>query len=337
MHDASVKTVYLGLDISKRKIDCCILQNGQYRHFIIDNHIDGFFNLSLCLSKWNIDSQDIHACCEATGIYYKALAQYLHQHRIVLSVINPRSIHAYSKERMKRVKTDKQDAKLIAEYCSERKPEPWFPDSEFVACFKSLHRRVEQLNQMLVCEKNRLQVSDEYCIESVEESIEFLNREIKKCRDKIDEMISRESSAADKFRILQSIPGVGKQTARVLLYLLHNPDRFQTAKHLISFIGLSPTIRDSGQKHGRQHISKMGDRFIRKSLYLPARVACLHTELWRPWFEQKIREGKHPKQIYVLMMCKILKFAYVCIKTNTPFNPELHRHKTTDGKLSPAA
>lgn len=337
MQNDTVKTVYLGLDISKKKIDCCILQNGQYRHFIIDNHIDGFINLSLHLSKLNLAHQDIHACCEATGVYYEDIAHYLYQRNIGLSVVNPRSIHAYSKERMKRVKTDKQDAKLIAEYCSERKPALWSPDSDYVSCFKSLHRRIEQLTQMLVSEKNRLQVADEYSKNCILETIAFLNQRIKECRKQMDELIKRDSPFSEKFKILQSIPGVGKQTARILLYLLHNPDKFQTAKHLISFIGLSPIIRDSGQKHGRQHVSKMGDRFIRKALYMPARVACLHTDLWRPWFEQKIKEGKHPKQIYVLMMCKILKFAYVCIKTNTPFDPERHKHKITDGKLTPAA
>ena len=83
-------TIYLGLDISKDKIDAVTYLHGH-----------------------QINPNQIHACCESTNIYYLGIAQYLYSHQIKISVVNPIAIKAYAKMQLRRVKTDKQDAKLI--------------------------------------------------------------------------------------------------------------------------------------------------------------------------------------------------------------------------------
>ncbi|OAM26064.1 hypothetical protein A7P95_10140 [Eikenella longinqua] len=88
---------------------------------------------------------------------------------------------------------------------------------------------------------------------------------------------------------------------------------------------LDALIKDSGTSVKYVKISKMGDKMVRKALYYPARAACLRSKLWRPWFEQKLKQGKHPKQIYVLMMCKIIKYAYAVIKSGQPFDENRHK------------
>ena len=126
-------------------------------------------------------------------------------------------------------------------------------------------------------------------------------------------------------KLLQTISGVGQSTAAWLLSVLVDIDKFENSKKLISYLGLSPVIKDSGTSVRQAKISKMGDKKVRKALYYPARAACLRSKLWRPWFEQKMKQGKHPKQIYVLMMCKIVKYAYAVIKTGQPFDENRHK------------
>lgn len=314
-------TIYLGLDISKNTID---VVSEQSPHLKISNDIDGYLKLLDYLEKYQVRKNQIHACCESTNIYYLGVATFLFEQDIKISVVNPSVIKAYAKMQLKRVKTDKQDAKLIAQYCQKEQPYLWQPETDQKRQLKNLHRRIEQLNGILVQERNRYQVADDIIKTSINSLIILLEQEIENCRNQMQQIINSAPDLKRKQQHLQSIPGIGKTTSQMLLSVLIDLEKYPTAKHLISYLGLSPIIRDSGKFKGSQRISKMGNRSVRKSLYMPARTACTRSKLWRPWFEQQVARGKHPKQVYVMMMCKILRYAYVCLKTDKPFDVNLH-------------
>ena len=314
--------IYLGLDISKDKIDALTVQTP---HITVSNDDAGYQQLLDYFETHQLDLTRIHACCESTNIYYLGIAEYLYRHNIKISVINPTAIKAYAKMQLRRVKTDKQDAKLIAEYCQKEQPEAWQPESDIKRQLKSLHRRIEQLNEIYIQEQNRLQVADNCIKASIEYLIATLQTQIDGCRKQMQEIIDKSVDLKRKQKNLETIPGIGRTTAQILLSVLIDLERFETSKHLISYLGLSPIIRDSGKYKGLQRVSKMGSRSVRKSLYMPARTACTRSKLWRAWFDYQIGRGKHPKQVYVMMMCKILRYAYACLKTDKPFDASLHR------------
>lgn len=130
-------------------------------------------------------------------------------------------------------------------------------------------------------------------------------------------------------QLLTTITGIGKKTANVLLSVLCEIERYSTPNHLVSYLGLSPIIVESGSSvRGKSRISKMGDKFVRKSLYLPAMTVCRRSKLFKPWFEYHLSRGKHPKQIYVMMMRKLVIYAYHVIKYDTCFYPsKIQFHK----------
>lgn len=313
---------YLGLDISKGNVDTYSDACG---HLKIENTIQGIQTLLAHLQTKGLSKENTHICCEATNVYYLLTATTLHQHGYAVSVVNPLAIKGYAKMKLKRIKTDKQDAKLIAEFAAKEKPQCWQPNNETSKAIQSLHRRAEQLNSLLVAEKNRQETADEYIKASVKKMIGILEDELQSIREQIQAIIESDEQLKAKQRILATIPGVGKNTAQILLSVLVDLDKFKTAKHLISYLGLSPIIRDSGKYKGAQKVSKMGDKTLRKSLYMPARAACTRSKLWRGWFDAQVARGKHPKQVYVMMMCKILRYAYTCLKTNAPFDATMHQ------------
>ena len=314
--------IYLGLDISKDKIDAI---TNSTPHITISNDEVGYKQLLDYLSMHQLDLTNIHACCESTNIYYLGISEFLYQRNIKISVINPTAIKAYAKMQLRRVKTDKQDAKLIADYCRKEQPDLWQPESSSKRQLKNLHRRIEQINEIYIQEQNRLQVADECVKPFIEKLITALQVQIEDCRRTMQLIIDKSADLKRKQQNLETIPGIGKTTAQILLSVLIDLDKFQTAKHLISYLGLSPIIRDSGKYKGFQRVSKMGNRSVRKSLYMPARAACTRSKLWRAWFDYQVGRGKHPKQVYVMMMCKILRYAYVCLKAHKPFDASLHQ------------
>ena len=283
-------TIYSGLDISKDKIDAVTTKTP---HITVSNDEAGYLKLLDYLQIYKLDLTRIHACCESTNIYYLGIAAYLYRHKIKISVITPTAIKAYAKMQLRRVKTDKQDAKLIADYCRKEQPAAWQPESDIKRQLKNLHRRIEQLNEIHIQEQNRLQVADDCTKESIEYLIATLQTQIAGCRKQMQDIIDKSADLKRKQKNLETIPGIGRTTAQILLSVLIDLERFETSKHLISYLGLSPIIRDSGKYKGL--------------------------------FDYQIGRGKHPKQVYVMMMCKILRYAYVCLKTDKPFDASLHR------------
>ena len=108
----------VGLDISKLTFDAtAIVGNAEYSAKFGNNSkgLDQF-------SDWlkSLGCGDLHICMEATGNYYEEVADYFAEYYSVY-VVNPLKISKYAESRFKRTKTDKQDSKLIAEYCQSVK------------------------------------------------------------------------------------------------------------------------------------------------------------------------------------------------------------------------
>ena len=104
----------VGLDISKLTFDAAAIIGEIEVSAKFANDPKGFEALKDWLDKF--DCSDLHICMEATGNYYEGVADYIGGFYKV-SVVNPLKISKYAESRFVRTKTDKQDAKLIAEYC----------------------------------------------------------------------------------------------------------------------------------------------------------------------------------------------------------------------------
>jgi transposase len=74
---------------------------------------------------------------------------------------------------------------------------------------------------------------------------------------------------------LQSIPGIGPMTARVLYAWIVDPTRFRTRSALNAYAGLGVRQDISNWSiNGRAHASRRGQRQVKRALFLAARVAA---------------------------------------------------------------
>ena len=114
----------LGIDVAKAKLDAALrLPNGKVRSKVVENTDRGFQALTDWLTKQG--AGELHVCMEATGTYWEAVAEYLADLGHTVSVVNPARIKAFGTVSMVRTKTDKVDARLIAEFCLSQYPDPW--------------------------------------------------------------------------------------------------------------------------------------------------------------------------------------------------------------------
>lgn len=311
--------IIIGLDIGKYEIDAYIDNgdSGQYRK--VENNPKGWQELiSFIRGKHR---KKVHVCCEYTGVYYLGVATAFYKIGCIVSVVNPAVIRYYAMQELARNKTDKQDAILIASYCREKKPAPWTPPTKQNQRIRALTRRVEQLTKMRTMEMNRLKVAQAEDKETHQGLIDWLEKEIGQFHAKLKALVKQDITLQEKQKLMTTIPGIGEQTATAFLSLVSDIDRFPSAKHFVSYLGLSPRNAESGTSVKRRtRITKMGDRYMRKLLYMPARSACLRSKVWRDWAQRQMQNGKHPKVVYVIMMRKLATYIYKVITTNQPFD-----------------
>ena len=123
--------IILGIDVAKLKLDVALFREGKFITKQFDNSPSGFQLLQAWLHSLHL--KPVHACLEATGSYGDALALFLHQAGHQVSVVNPCRIKGYAQSKMQRNKTDKADARLIADFCLTQIPPLWLPPTPAIA------------------------------------------------------------------------------------------------------------------------------------------------------------------------------------------------------------
>ena len=316
---------HLGIDVSKAKLDCVLrLPEGKLRHKAVTNTPAGFQELRAWLDKQG--AQAVHACMEATGTYWERVAEFLAGFDTVLvSVINPAQIKAFGASQLVRTKTDRADAKLIAQFCCERRPAPWQPPLPAEQALRALVLRLDALHAMRTQESNRLEVTRAAVKEGIVTHLDWLDREIERLIQAIQDHIDADPSLRDKQRLLDSIPGLGERTIAVLLAFYATPDRFGNARQAVAFAGLDPRQHESGSSvKAKPRLSKVGHAFLRKALYMPAMVTLYRTTWGKCFRERLSATGKPPMLIIGAMMRKLVHVAFGVLKSGKAFDPTLH-------------
>lgn len=310
----------LGLDVSKLTLDCALLLRGKFKLRRVSNSKEGFEQLLVWLKKMGVS--EVHACCEATGVYWEEVAVFLHEQGIKISVINPAQIKAFAESQLRRTKTDRQDAQLIAQFCAERAPSAWTPPPPEERTLRAMVRDLQVLKDLRVAESNRLQTAHDSVKARIERHLEFLDQEIKALLEAIDDHIDRNDSLKRRRELLGTIPGLGEKTIPWLLSYLGDGQRFDKSKQVVAFAGLNPKHRQSGTSlHGRSHISKIGQADLRGALYMPAMVAYSKLPFYRPFVDRLKAAGKPAMVIIVALMRKLVTLAQAILKSGQPFNP----------------
>lgn len=120
---------------------------------------------------------------------------------------------------------------------------------------------------------------------------------------------------------LRTIPGVGDKTILALLAECGNLDRFTDAKALVGYLGLYPTLEQSGGtiKHGR--LAKRGARLAKKAIYLASIAAIRHNKELHTVYDKYRSKGRAKKECVIIVARKLIAIIYSIYKRNTPYDP----------------
>ena len=315
-------TDFLGIDVAKAKVDVALLKAGKVYQAAFKNTPKGFIALQQWLEKHN--STQLHIAMEATGSYWKAIANFLFQNGCAVSVINPAQVNAFAKSELLRAKTDKVDAGAIARFCRAMNPKPWKPLSQALEELRSLVRRLQELKEMRLQESNRQQDPGFSCAAqlSVEKMLTVLDKEIARIEKQIKAHIDQFPQLKAHFELLKTIPGIAEKTAAVLLAEIGDLANYRSARQLAAHAGLTPRHRQSGSSiHGKSHIAKTGNGRLRRALFLPAIVAKKSNPIIKDFCQRLLEAGKPKMVVIVVAMRKLLHIVYGVLKAKEVFNP----------------
>lgn len=312
----------LGIDVSKETLDVALSDGFHLNHDQFSNTQKGHEELDLWIRKQSV--LKVHVCLEATGQYGDGVAEYLFAHGFPVSVVNPARIKHYANSKLRRNKTDKADAQLIAEYCIREKPAVWTPPPASFKDLQALVRHLDDLQGAFRQESNRLQsgVHTPFVVNSLVSLCGFLDEQIKQTKKAIQDHIDQHEDLKHMQDLIVTIPGIGKLTAAKLLGEIRSILDFQSARQLAAYAGLTPRNFLSGTSvHKKSRLSKTGNSNLRKALFMPAIVAKSCNPIIHSFCERLSKSGLQPMEVIGAAMRKLLHLVYGVLKSGRPFDP----------------
>ncbi len=286
------------------------------------NNIQGFESLHNWLQQQSV--VELHACMEATSIYGEALAEFLYGAGFQVSIVNPARIKGFAKGELLRTKTDSVDAALIARFCAAMKPSLWTPTPLEVKELQALLRRLESLTQMYQQEKNRLETATETVAKLTKAHLKYIEEQQAEIKKMISDHFDQHPHLKEQRDLLTSIPGIGEQTAALLLAEVGRIEDYKNARQLAAYAGLTPCERSSGTSvKGKTPLSCTGNVRLRKALYMPAVVAMRCNPLLKAMTERLLGRGKVKMQVIGANHAEVGAFGFWDFKVPKAFRPQL--------------
>lgn len=312
----------LGIDIAKATFDATLLPpTGEMQYQSFANTPAGYDDLQQWLTTHGV--RQLHACMEATNVYWEALAELLYTQGFTVSVVNPARIKGYAQAELQRTKTDKLDSHTIAMFCRRHQPTAWQPPSAVKRQLRNLVRHRDDLLHTKLQQQNRLRDTKDSIIR---QSLETVLTTVQTQIDTIDATIKAHIAAHAELRtnaaLLKTIKGLGVVTIAKLLAELAPIDQYESAQEVAADVGVTPRHHQSGTSVKRRpHMCKIGKAHLRAALYLPAITAMTHNAELKAFAARLAARGTASKAIIGAVMRKLLHIVYGVLKHQTPYDP----------------
>jgi len=136
--------------------------------------------------------------------------------------------------------------------------------------------------------------------------------------EELDEEISKVELTDKNALLLDTIPGIGPYTALFLSSELGDINRFPDSKHAAAYVGLVPTLHQSGDKSYTGHITGSGNKWLRRNLIECAKIAIRVDPHLRESY-LKIRHKRGGKRATIAIARKLVTYAYFMLKRNITY------------------
>lgn len=325
----------VGIDVAQLELVTCIGRMYDdwtpelYASKTFANTAKGFLALISWVKKMTEESSPVRYVMEATGVYHESLAYFLEEKGIEVSIVLPNKISSYVRTLEVKTITDKTASEAIARFALERKLDRWKRPAEIFKSLKQLTRERDQLVGERTLVKNQLHAEQaeaypgKQSIARMKARIKLLDKQITQVEEEIKALVKRDKAVKKSVELIESIPGVGLLTAATVLAETNGFDLIRNKRQLTSYAGLDVKEKLSGTSvKGKPKISKKGNRYLRKAMYMPALTAIRYEGRFKTLFIRLVSKHGIKMKAAVPVQRKLLELIYTLYKTNTVFDKD---------------
>lgn len=261
----------------------------------------------------------VQVIVEATGGLEIPLLTELWAAGIAVARVNPQRVREFAKASGRLAKTDRLDARLLAQFGAALQPAATPLPSEASQTLAALVERRRQVVAMRTMESNRRLSASPTVQARLDQHLAWLDAEIAALEQAISDFIQQNPAWAEKDGILQSVPGVGQITARTLLAEMPELGAIDRKK-IAALVGVAPFNHDSGHLRGKRFIQ--GGRYaVRSVLYMATLSATRFNPTIRTFYERLLAAGKAKKVAIVACMRKLLTMLNAMLRDKQAWHP----------------
>ncbi len=325
------KRIWIGVDLAKASfhaavapVDAHVTDWARLSNRDFEHSLKGVAALCAWVEKLGYDSEHIVGLCvEATGRLSWGFAELLNDRLGPVSIVNPARPVQFARSVGLRGKTDRSDACVLALFGVALRPMPRPLPSERQHQLRELAGLYATTRRDLTAVMNQLKepTRSPFVRRRLGLRRRRLERDLADIEHEMDSVLAQDPQAAEDIRRMQTIPGVGPKTARMLLAHLGDLRQYTRAE-LTARAGLYPRQHQSGASvHKRPRMVKGGGQAIRTALYmaaLNARRFCPHLNAFAQGLKQK---GLSNMAILGAVMRKLLLLIRTLITLQVDYNP----------------
>jgi len=320
------KQAFCGIDVSAATLAVAVQRPDRnatdQREF--PNSAPGHRQLILWLGKL---AASMRVSLEATGVYSLDLALALDAAQsIEVAVLNPNQVNHFAKT-LRRSKTDKADALVLAEYSLRMPFTPWRRPDTITQQICAIGRYIATITQEHTRLSNRFHAATAAaatpkCVrQDLKRTMDACRKRIQNLRKQALNLIQQNPELKQKFQLLLQMPGIGETSAIHLLSQIAPLAPEMTVRQWVAHSGLDPAHRTSGTSVNLpSRISRHGNKHLRRALYMPALVATRHDPYFRAFYQALQTRHKTKLQALMAVARKLLHAIYGIFKTNTPYD-----------------
>jgi transposase len=321
----------VGIDVAKDTLAVCYGfkvqdQSCSYsKSCSFSNDEKGFVKILMWLDELVEVNSAIGFVMEATGVYYENLAYFLSHHGKNVHVLLPNKTKHFARSLDIKTKTDEIDAKMLAKVGLERELTKWQPMTENLHLIKQICREYKDLKEKITVVKNQLHAREHaynsatQVVKRLKAQERFLNTQLLKVECELRELCEEDNELSEKINKIQTIPGLGFITIITLIAETNAFSLIENSKQLCSYSGFDIVHNQSGLTKGKSKMSKRGNRFIRRALYMPALAAIRFNPTLKDFYSKLIERNKIKKIGVAAVARKMLILTYTLWKNNMEF------------------
>ena len=323
LHSDTTTLIAIGIDVSKDKLMFCKkYDNGKKLVFDIKNEKKEIVQIAKELKSKKFQGKII---VESTGRHHLLSATELSKSNLDVRVINPLIANKYIKSAVRKVKTDKRDAEVLAEIAlKEEKLPNSFDGNKNVLKLKKKVSLIATLDKQL---QKLTAAMNEFKNTGKELGLKLTNNEkqifkliglLKKQKEELEKEVEKltteseyKKEIADRYR---SIPGVSSYLASLATLFFKEEEHSQSAKQWIAFTGLDISVRESGNWRGKGKMTKRGNGYLRKRLFQAAWGAIMREGQFKEYYKQLREKGKSYVESLIIISRKIVTIMFYLSK-----------------------